>query len=82
MDTGYSSPPPPLRKKRQNSFIVPHKDRQIVFEDSRYDMSQNLLQTQPIIEYLQKSKRLHFHVCSYRCFGNPSTVEGTAFFLI
>ena len=35
--------PPPPRKKRKNSFTVPHKDKQIVFEDSRYDMLQNLL---------------------------------------
>ena len=48
--------PPPSEKKRKNSFTVPHKDKQIVSEDSRYDMSQNIHQTQPVMEALQKIK--------------------------
>ena len=72
--------PPPPEKKRKNSFTVSYRDKQIVFEDSRYDMSQNLHQTQPEMESLQKSKRLLLYVCSYGSFGNPSIVEGTAFF--
>ena len=61
---------------------MPHKDKKIVFEDSRYDMSQNLHQTQPVMKALQKSKRLLLYGCSYGSFGNPSIVEGTAFFLL
>ena len=56
-----------------------HKDKQIVFEDSRYDMSQNLHQSQPIMDSVQKSKRLLLNICSYGSFGNQSNVEGTAF---
>ena len=73
-------PPSPPKKKRKNSFTESHKDKQIVSEDSRYDMSQNIHQTQPVMEALQKSKRPHLYVCSYGSFGNPSIVEGTAFF--
>ena len=32
--------PPPPEKKRKNSFTVSHKDKQSVFQESRYDMSQ------------------------------------------
>lgn len=76
----HPTPPPPLRKKKENSYTVPHKDKQIVCEDSRYDMSQNIHQIQPVMEALQKSKRLLLYVCSYGSFGNPSIVEGTGFF--
>ena len=77
----HPTPPhPPPKKKRKNSYTVPHKDKQIVSEDSWYDMSQNIHQTQPVMEALQKSKRLLPYVCSYGSFGNPSIVEGTAFF--
>ena len=56
------------------------KDKKIVFEDSRYDMSQNIHQTQPVMEDLQKSKRLLLYICSYGTSGNPFIVDGTAFF--
>ena len=54
--TPPSPPPPPPKKKEKHSFTVPHKDKQIVSEDSRYDMSQNIHQTQPVMEALQKIK--------------------------
>ena len=53
-----------------------------MFEDSRRDMSQNLHQTQPVMESSHIYERLLFYLCNYCENGNPSIVEGTAFLLI
>lgn len=66
--------------KYKNTVISTNHN--VMLEDSRHDISQNLHQTQPLMKSLKKWKRLLFYVCNYGNFSDTSIVEGTAFLLI